>query len=209
MEYQEKIKNLQNELELKNSKIKSLEEEFILKEKSQKFIVPTINLLNYNNLKEEMKVNYKALKIIRSLVGEIETNYFTEFNQDYRLFFEEFKNLPFIILAVLMNKNLRAIFIQESKLVGYFNHIYHLYTNKSSDDYYYLSKYIIINNKKTEILEKIDCLILSIDLDTHLYTEENEPNKHYNKKDIDDKYLILRNFYIGLTGNNVYYVKMD
>jgi len=220
LEYEEKIQELKNELKFKNSKIKSLEDEFILQEKSEEIIAPVIKSLltkkidSYIHLKNKIKVNDKELRTIRNIIKEIEINYFNDFNQDSN-FFKEFQDFPLVIFAVLMNKNLREGFLEKfrSRLLNYFIFNYRGEFSINGfpvpSTFPYIRNYIKINYKNNEFIETGENLILGLGSNSKLWSL----NKYHDSSRI--KYDIIKDFIlcsINQYNNNdiyVFYIKMD
>jgi len=205
LEYKEKIKNLENELEILKIQIKSKD-----------IIVPVLKSLkkrtdSYIDLKDKIKANHIELKFIRNIIEEIEISFFNEFNKDYG-FFEEFRDSPLVIFAVLMNKKLDISYLKgRLEFIKYFYLNYGsqiIINNKlSENNYSYLGKYIQQINKNGSI-EKNESLILFLGKNTKLYS----PGIHYNNI---QKYSIMKNFEIDLIDQNnkediyVYYIKIE
>lgn len=209
------IDTFSNSLDLKKKELdKSIIENFIILREKLSKILKKSNLndtevkLNYQYLKEKIKLNYSDLRSIRKIVDEIELKYFNEFNKDYERFFNEFKIFPLAIFAVLMNKNLRDLFFKNHKLFNYFEDVCDLYTSsKSSKKYFYLKKYINRSDKKKNKLINTNQYLILDSTDCELHVEDI----HYNSSDINGKYPILKNFRIKNLSENAffYYIKIE
>ena len=208
LEYQEKIKNLENELEIIKIQMQI---------KSKDIFVPVFKSLltnkidSYIDLKEKIKANYKELRTIRNIIEKIEINYSDDFNKDSN-FVEEFRDLPLVIFAVLMNKNLNTPALKDRlKGINYFylNYGSQIIINNRlyEKNYTYIEKYITKININNRIRQKFEGSMLFLGLNSKLYFLDH----YYNIQ----RYDIINDFEIdpiNETNNNdiyVYYIKID
>jgi hypothetical protein len=175
----------------------------------------------YDVLKAKILENKEDMPFMKSEAKEIFDKYFEIFKIDFRYFFNDFKeHSPLIIYAILMNKNLRDFFLEESEIKSNLAESYTLNNLKKAKSLIY-SKFEIFSKKdspeynenssigeikekiklrtftgKTEgywkdlEVEKTKIMVLSIP-DGTFVRSANKPKEELSATDVNGNFLIL------------------
>lgn len=175
----------------------------------------------YDVLKAKILENKEDMPFMKSTAKEIFNKYYEIFKIDFWYFFNNFKETsPLIIYAILMDKDLRKIFLEESKLKTFLANTYTLnnlntakkllyskfetYSKKDVPDYNVNNSIDDVQKKiklhtfsgitdgywKDLEVEKTKIMVLSIPEDTFVRSA-NKPKEELSATDVNGNFLIL------------------
>lgn len=175
----------------------------------------------YGALKTKILVNKEDMPFMKSATREIFDKYYEIFKIDFRYFFTDFiETSPLIIYAILMNKDLREMFLKESELKTFLANSYTLnnlnttknllylkfenYSKKDVPDYNENNSIDDVQKKiklhtflgatdgywKDLEVEKIKIMVLSIPSGTFVRSA-NKPKEELSATDVNGNFLIL------------------